>query len=99
IAANGGPQVKYASGLDLLRQTPEFVTEVRAKRLDDQFGSAYRYLEILFGGSNPYMEAIERNLDYLRQILRSENWRLLRRNPPVFAAVDDPMSTTRSLMV
>ena len=34
MAVNGGPQVKYASGLDLLRQTPEFVAEVRSKRLD-----------------------------------------------------------------
>ena len=29
LAANGGRQVKYASGLDLLRQTPEFIAEVR----------------------------------------------------------------------
>jgi hypothetical protein len=94
-----GPQVKYASGLDLLRQTPEFVVDVRTKRLDGQFDHAYRYLEVLFGGSNPYLEAIERNLDYLRQILRSENWRLLRRNPPVFAAEPDTMTTTRTLML
>jgi hypothetical protein len=97
--ASNGPQVRYASGLDLLRQTPGFVEEVRKKRLDSQFGSSYRYLEILFGGRNPYMEAIDRNLDYLKQILRSENWRLLRRNPPVFAAVPDTMSTTRTLML
>jgi hypothetical protein len=94
-----GPQVKYASGLDLLRQTPDFVVDVRSKRLDGQFDRAYRYLEVLFGGSNPYIEAIERNLDYLRQILRSENWRLLRRNPPVFAAEPDTMTTTRTLML
>jgi hypothetical protein len=97
--ADNGPQVRYASGLDLLRQTPGFVSEVRKKRLDQQFGAAYRYLETLFGGSNPYMEAIDRNLDYLKQILRSENWRLLRRNPPVFAAEEDTMSTTRTLML
>ncbi|MGH8139484.1 MAG: HD domain-containing protein [Steroidobacteraceae bacterium] len=99
IAANGGRQVKYASGLDLLRQTPEFVAEVRAKRLDGEFHRAYKNLEILYGGRNPYMEAIERNVDYLRQILRSENWRLLRRNPPIFAATADPMSTMRGLML
>ena len=45
------------------------------------------------------MEAIDRNVDYLRQILRSENWRLLRRNPPIFAASADPMSTMRGLML
>jgi hypothetical protein len=99
IAANGGREVKYASGLDLLRQTPEFVAEVRAKRLDGEFHSAYKNLEILYNGRNPYMEAIDRNVDYLRQILRSENWRLLRRNPPIFAASADPMSTMRGLML
>ncbi len=99
IAANGGRQVKYASGLDLLRQTPDFVAEVRVKRLDGEFGAAYRYLEVLFNGRNPYVEAIDRNVEYLRQILRSENWRLLRRNPPIFAAVPDPMATMRGLML
>jgi hypothetical protein len=99
LAANGGRQVKYASGLDLLRQTPEFVAEVRAKRLDGEFGAAYKNLDILFNGRNPYIEAIDRNMDYLRQILRSENWRLLRRNPPIFAAAADPMSTMRGLML
>ncbi|HKD55465.1 MAG TPA: hypothetical protein VKB72_14720 [Steroidobacteraceae bacterium] len=96
---DGSPQVKYASGLDLLRQTPEFVSEVREKRLERDFRAAYHYLEILFGGSNPYMEAIDRNLDYLRQVLRSENWQLLRRRPPIFAATTDPMATMRGLMV
>jgi hypothetical protein len=99
LAANGGREVKYASGLDLLRQTPDFINETRNKRLIGEFGRAYRYLEILFDRRNPYMEAIDRNVDYLKQILRSENWRLLRRNPPVFAAVEDPVGTTRSLML
>jgi hypothetical protein len=95
----GYPQVKYASGLDLLRQTPEFMAEVRSTRLDGEFHAAYRYLEILYGGHNPYLDAIERNVDYLRQVLRSENWQLLRRRPPIFAATEDPMSTTRGLML
>jgi hypothetical protein len=91
--------VKYASGLDLLRQTPEFVSEVRTKRLDAEFGAAYRYLEALYAGENPYVDAIDRNVEFLRQILRSENWRLLRRNPPIFAALPDPMTTMRGLML
>jgi hypothetical protein len=99
VAANGGRKVKYASGLDLLRQTPDFVAEVRAKRLDGEFHAVYRFLEALYGGRNPYVESIDRNMEYLRQILRSENWRLLRRTPPIFAATDDPMSTMRGLML
>ncbi len=97
--SEGYPQVKYASGLDLLRQTPEFVMDTRTKRLEGEFHGAYRYLEILYGGRNPYMEAIDRNVEYLRQILRSENWQLLRRRPPIFAATEDPMSTMRGLML
>lgn len=99
LASNGGQQVKYASGLDLLRQTPEFVAEVRSKRLDSDFGGAYRHLEVLFGGENPYIEAIDQNVDYLRQILRSENWRLLRRNPPLFSAYPDTLTNMRALVL
>jgi hypothetical protein len=97
--SEGNPQVKYASGLDLLRQTPDFIADVRAKRLDQDFRGAYRYLETLYGGSNPYLEAIDRNVEYLRQILRSESWQLLRRRPPIFAATPDPMGTMRGLML
>ena len=97
--AEGNPQVKYASGLDLLRQTPDFIADVRAKRLDRDFRGAYKYLEILYGGRNPYIESIDRNVEFLRQILRSESWQLLRRRPPIFAASEDPMSTMRGLML
>jgi hypothetical protein len=99
LASNGGRQVKYASGLDLLRQTPEFVAEVRAKRLEGDFRGVYRNLELLFDGRNPYLESIDRNVEYLRQILRSENWRLLRRNPPLFAAYPDTLTNMRALML
>lgn len=95
----GGGGVKYASGLDLLRQTPAFVEETRRKRLDTAFNQAYRYLEPMFGGRNPYIEAIDRSLGYLRQILRSESWRLLRRNPQIFAAQPDTLTNVRGLMV
>jgi len=99
IGENGHVKVRYASGLDLLRQTPKFVFDMRAKRLDGEFNRAYRYLEILYNGRNPYMESIDRNLEYLQRILRSENWRLLRRQPPVFTGVEDSMATTRTLML
>ena len=98
-AADGQTEVRYASGLDLLRQTPRFIEDVRTKRLDGEFAGAYHYLEVLYGGRNPYMESIERNLQFLRRVLRSENWRLLRRRPPIFAATTDPMATMRGLMV
>jgi hypothetical protein len=99
VGSDGDRKVRYASGLDLLRQTPEFMTEARRKRLDGDFGRAYRYLEILYQGRNPYMEAIERNADFLNQVLRSESWQMLRRRPPVFAAHPDPMGNVRGHML
>src|ERR1039457_5663864 len=52
--SDGALQVRYSSGVDLLRHTPEFVRETRVERLDKEFGHAYRSLEPLFGGRNPY---------------------------------------------
>lgn len=99
VAESGWRAVKYASGLDLLRQTPEFMAETRRKRLEQAFGGAYRYLERLFDGRNPYMEAIERNAEFLKQVLRSESWQLLRRNPPVFVEPAEPLAHTRGHML
>jgi hypothetical protein len=98
ISATGGRGVKYASGLDLLRQTPEFMEDTRRKRLDAAFAKAYKYMEPLYGGTNPYIESIERSLAFLRQVLRSESWRMLRRSPQVFAAEPDSLTSVRGLM-
>ena len=92
-------QVKYSSGLDLLRQTPEFVRETRIERLEGEFEHAYRYVEPLFGGRNPYLEAIDRNLGYLRRVLRTERWPMLRRNPPLFTSDDTQIGQVRGLML
>src|ERR1700738_526288 len=44
---HGALQVRYSSGLDLLRQTPKFVRETFVGRLQGEFEHAYRYLECL----------------------------------------------------
>jgi hypothetical protein len=97
--SDGAMQIRYSSGVDLLRHTPQFVRETRAQRLDDEFGQAYRYLEPLFGGKNPYLEAIDRNIGYLNRVLRGERWPMLRRKPPLFTAGADPLPQVRGLML
>ena len=97
--SDGTMQVRYSSGLDLLRQTPRFVRETRTERLDGEFERAYRFLEPLFEGKNPYLEAIDRNIDYLQRILRAERWRMLRRNPPLFTSEENQLGQVRGLMV
>ena len=100
MGAKGGRDVRYASGLDLLRQTPEFMEEVRRKRLDAAFDqrlplprAAVRRHAIPTSSRSTGASA------YLRQVLRSESWRMLRRSPQVFAAEPDSLTSVRGLMV
>jgi hypothetical protein len=96
---DGTLQVRYSSGLDLLRQTPTFVHDTFRDRLEGEFEHAYRFVEPLFGGKNPYIEAIERNLEYLARVLRTQRWPMLRRNPPLFTSDDTGIRHVRGLML
>ena len=78
--------VRYESGEDLLKKTPEFYENVLRTRLQSQFNRAYRYIDVLFDGQNPYTEAIRQNMQHLLRVLDSGNWMLLRRSPPYFTA-------------
>jgi len=98
-AGAGGMKVLYGSGLDLLRQTPQFVATTIENRLGGAFGHAYRHVEPLFDGDNPYMDAIRQNVEYLRGLARSSRWPLLRRNPPVFTVEPNAMQGVRTLLV
>ncbi|HXQ63417.1 MAG TPA: hypothetical protein VN787_01070 [Steroidobacteraceae bacterium] len=97
--AGGEVRVRYGSGLDLLRHTPDFVARTKRDRLDGEFGSAYRYIEPLFEGQNPYIQAIEQHLTFLNRVLKTENWPLLRRNPPCFTYDPNPLPNVRQLML
>ncbi|MBC7984999.1 MAG: hypothetical protein H7Y02_14215 [Candidatus Obscuribacterales bacterium] len=98
-ATTGQPRVKYSSGLDVLRQTPDFYNQILASRLDGEFGGAYRYVEALYDGNNPYLDAIERSLAYLQDILGSGQWPMLRRDPPCFTWEKDPVQNVRTLVL
>jgi hypothetical protein len=98
-AETGAPRVKYGSGLDVLRQTPEFFEETFRSRLNGEFASAYRCLEVLFNGYNPYIDAIERSLSYLHEILGTGRWPMLRRDPPCFTWEKNPVQNVRSLVL
>ncbi len=96
---DGTIKTQYASGLDVLRQTPEFVAATMQTRLDGEFGGAYRYFEVLFGGRNPYMETVEQNSVYLKQVLKNQRWSMLRRDPPCFTWERNPLQNMRSLVI
>jgi hypothetical protein len=94
-----GVKVLYGSGLDLLRQTPKFIAATIDNRLGAAFGHGYRYVEPLYGGENPYMNAIRQNVQYLRGLTRGSRWPMLRRNPPVFTVEANAMDGVRGLLV
>ena len=55
-------------------------------------------MEPLFNGQNPYMVAIEQNLAYLRQLLEANRLDALRRRPPVFTVLPNPIKSVGALV-
>jgi hypothetical protein len=95
---SGRAITRYRSGLDLLRQTPAFFRQVCEPRLERSFEGAYRYMDAVFEGRNPYMVAIERNMFYLERVLEGERWPLLRRRPPCELAETDGLERIRRMV-
>ena len=83
-AKPGEYMVRYESGEDLLKKTPLFYQQVMRERLDRKFNQAYRYVEALYAGHNPYIEAIGTNIKHLVRVIDTGEWYLLRRRPPYF---------------
>lgn len=98
-AAAGGVKVLYGSGLDLLRQTPQFIASTIDHRLGTAFDHSYRHVEPLYGGDNPYMNAIRQNVQFLNTLTRGSRWPMLRRNPPVFTVLPNAMEGVRTLLI
>ena len=86
-ATPGEYMVRYKSGLDLLKKTPMFYQQVMRDRLHRKFNRVYRYIEVLYDGQNPYIDAISNNINHLVRIIESGNWSLLRRRPPYFLGI------------
>jgi len=86
-AKPGEYMVRYKSGLDLLRKTPAFYQQVMRDRLQRKFNRVYRYVEVLYDGQNPYIDAIVINISHLVRVIESDDWTLLRREPHYFLGI------------
>lgn len=78
---DGGLEVIYASGEDLVIKTPGFY-EVVKERLETKLEGAYRLAEVHFDGDNPYVDEIDKNVRFARKIATDGDTSLLRRTPP-----------------
>ena len=97
-AAPGQYQVRYKSGTDLLRKTPAFYQQVMRDRLHRKFNRVYRYIEVLYDGQNPYIDAIRINISHLTRIIGSDDWSLLRRDPPYFLGIVNAVNELENLV-
>ncbi|MCP5093608.1 MAG: hypothetical protein GY949_22125 [Gammaproteobacteria bacterium] len=97
----GGPgdyMVRYKSGKDLLQKTPAFYQQVMRDRLNSKFNRVYRYIEVLYDGHNPYIEAISANITHLVRILETGDWSLLRREPAYFLGITSAVQEIEQLV-
>ena len=74
-----GEVVVFESPDDLLRKTPGFYANA-TKRLKQDLGGAFQFAEAHFGGANPYMDAVERNISFVESTHGDPP--VLRRHPP-----------------
>ena len=93
-----GQKPLYVSGQDLLKKTPGFWQEAALKRMSRQFNRAYRYVEPLYDGRNPYMDFISANLGYLDELIVTDDWQKLRRHPPCFTVKPETIAEVSALV-
>jgi len=79
---DGAKNVIYASAEDLLNQTPDFYKQVIKPRIKHDFEMVFEYAAVHFNGHNFYTEAIDKNIAYLRKVIKSQDFSLLRRRLP-----------------
>lgn len=87
VQSDGVECLLYSSAEDLLRKTPWFFESVIIKRLEYDLRGVYRYLDDHFGGQNPYVNAMFVNIAFLKELVDSDDFSRLRRQPqPLYHA-------------
>ncbi len=75
----GEEVIVYPTPEDLLRKTPIFYEQVVRLRLEEDFSHMYRYLAPHFGGVDPHMQGMQRNLAFLNDLIARNDFSLLHR--------------------
>jgi len=86
---DGREEILFASAADLIYKTPRFY-QGATKRLKQDLGGCYNYVEEHFGGQNVYFDELEKNINHARSIAVEGDISLLRRHPPVTTEKHEP---------
>lgn len=78
---DGSEQVLYASGDDLVQKTPNFFSGAN-KRLTQDLHGVFNYAENHFGGQNLYLDEVNKNISFAREIAGERDASILKRKPP-----------------
>jgi hypothetical protein len=78
---DGSEEIVFASAADLIFKTPRFY-QGATKRLREDLGGCYTYVERHFGGQNLYFDELEKNINHARSIAVEGDISKLRRRPP-----------------
>jgi hypothetical protein len=76
---DGREIVRYGCPEDLVRQTPGFYESVARTRMEHKLGGVDRYARAHFDGPSLYQAEIDRNMDFLRQAIESDDLSKLKR--------------------
>jgi len=86
---DGSEEIIFASAADLICKTPRFF-QGATKRLKQDLGGCYNYIEQHFGGQNLYFDEVEKNIGHARSIAVEGDISLLRRRPPKSVEGSEP---------
>lgn len=79
---DGGDQVVYASGIDLVKKTPDFF-DVARRRLNIDLNGSHEFAKKHFGGQHLYLDEVEKNVRFAETIRKEgEEVATLNRTPP-----------------
>ena len=81
VDEKGREKVVFSSPADLIFKTPGFFQGAH-KRLEQDLGGVYRYVDHYFEGDNLYDTVVRKNIDYARTIADTGDISLLRRSLP-----------------
>src|SRR5205823_10381381 len=77
--ADGREIVRYGSANELIIKTPGFYEYVARTRIRNKLGAADRFADAHFDGPNLYQSEIDRNMNFLREVIETAELQRLRR--------------------